>query len=79
MQQTPDVYGDNQSHVSEYTIYTYPHTGSIGMSTPEARDDYQEDRYERDRRNDREDDRQPIKRCMGVTALEGTSNLETGI
>lgn len=47
------------------------------MPTPKARDDYQEDRY--DRRNDREDDRQPIKRCMGVTALEGTSNLETGI
>lgn len=40
------------------------------MPTPEARDD-QEDRYERDRRNDREDDRQPIKRCMGVMALEG--------
>ena len=49
------------------------------MPTPEARDDYQEDRYERDRRNDREDDRQPIKRCIGVAAMECNSNLETGI
>ncbi len=51
----------------------------MGMPTPEARDDYQEDRYERDRRNDREDDRQPIKRCIGVAAMECNSNLETGI
>lgn len=45
------------------------------MPTPEARDD-QEDRYERDRFHDREDDRQPIKRCMGVTALQSELSFE---